>query len=111
MKIEIDDLEFRQGDRIIIQRITSGNIQVLGARGQTIAFKTIPGDETLSKTEYNIAGLVARGLSNKEIAAQSGKAESTVKTHIHHILGKLRLKNRTELIYHYALKREKNGKP
>ena len=43
------------------------------------------------------------GRSNKEIAAELGITEETVKTHVGHLLGKLRLENRTQAVV-YAFK-------
>jgi len=43
------------------------------------------------------------GRSNKEIAVELGITEETVKTHVGHLLSKLRLENRTQAVV-YALK-------
>jgi two-component system nitrate/nitrite response regulator NarL len=50
----------------------------------------------LSKRELEVVGLVAGGLSNKEIRARLSLEEKTVKYHMTHILSKLRVRNRTE---------------
>jgi LuxR family maltose regulon positive regulatory protein len=42
--------------------------------------------------------LIAAGCSNQEIARQLVLSISTVKSHTHHIFGKLRVKNRTEAV-------------
>ncbi len=47
--------------------------------------------------EAELLELVARGYSNKEIAAELFISEGTVKNHLHHIMTKLRVRNRTEL--------------
>jgi DNA-binding CsgD family transcriptional regulator len=44
----------------------------------------------LSPREREVALLIARDLSNKEIARELGLTEGTVKQHIHHIFLKLR---------------------
>src|SRR5207302_3061365 len=44
---------------------------------------------TLSPREVEVLTLVARGLSNKEIAQQLGTASGTIKIHVQNILGKL----------------------
>ena len=52
---------------------------------------------TLTSREQEVATLVAKGLSNKEIARHLDVAEGTVKIHLHNIYGKLAVKNRTIL--------------
>ena len=52
--------------------------------------------EPLSEREMEVLRLLAAGLSNRAIAAQLILSEGTVKTHIHHISGKLGAANRTE---------------
>ncbi len=50
----------------------------------------------LTAREREILGLVARGMQNKLIAAELGLSEHTVKLHIHHVIAKLGVHNRTE---------------
>ena len=50
----------------------------------------------LTDREIEVLRLVARGMSNKEIATQLVIAENTVKNHVRNILEKLRLRSRTE---------------
>lgn len=60
--------------------------------------------EELSARELEILGLVARGGSNKEVAARLGLAEGTVRIHLSHVFEKLGVHDRTEAAME-ALKR------
>jgi len=50
----------------------------------------------LTEREKGVLQLVVSGLTNKEIGAKVGIAESTVKRHIHNILEKLHMDNRVQ---------------
>lgn len=54
-------------------------------------------DEELTEAEERVALLVARGLSNKEIAAELNVSVRTVETHVRHILAKKNFSNRIEI--------------
>lgn len=55
------------------------------------------GWETLTPTERKVAGLVAGGQSNPEIAAELLVSARTVQTHVSHILAKLGARSRAEI--------------
>ena len=54
--------------------------------------------EALSPRELEVLRLMAAGLSNREIAARLVVSTGTVKTHVHHICGKLGVANRTQAV-------------
>src|SRR3954470_11757456 len=72
----------------IMKRLST---RVADARGTT----AIP--TALTARERQILELVAQGMSNKRIAIALSISHATAKNHVHHILGKLQLHNRTEV--------------
>ncbi len=58
---------------------------------------TTGGAEELGRTERRIVEQVGRGLSNREIAKALGLSEGTVRNYLSTILGKLGLRDRTQL--------------
>lgn len=54
-------------------------------------------DLGLSERELEVCRLVARGLSNGEIGAELYLSEATVKTHVAHVLSRLRLRDRVQV--------------
>ncbi|MBY0492856.1 MAG: helix-turn-helix transcriptional regulator [Cyanobacteria bacterium] len=58
--------------------------------------------ETLTRRERQVAEAVARGLSNKEIAAEFGIGAETVKKHLSTIYSKLAMTGRVMLAVHIA---------
>ena len=63
-------------------------------------------DEELTDAEWRVAEAVARGLSNKEIAAELNLSLRTVEGHISRILDKKNLNNRVELALHVAARKQ-----
>lgn len=57
---------------------------------------------TLSPQEKVVASYIARGLSNREIAAEMSLAEKTVKNYVSHLLTKMGFQRRSEAAAHIA---------
>ena len=73
--------------------------QAVDAAGAIGTTRAIPGsDETLTAREIDVLRLVARGLTNRDVAADLGIAEATVKTHLTRVLGKLGATSRTHAV-------------
>jgi two-component system, NarL family, nitrate/nitrite response regulator NarL len=64
---------------------------------------------SLTLAEVRVAGVVAQGARNKEIADHLGVSESTIKNHLHNIYTKLNLSSRGELARWYRTVGHPNG--
>jgi len=88
-------------DELIKETVVAGEIRVAAGGGAVPAF--VPNaarQQSLGITarELEILTLVARGLSNREIAAELFVAESTVKTHCARAFDKLGAARRTQAV-------------
>lgn len=71
---------------------------------QVLAEVSGPPDPALQKLtdrERKVLPLIAQGKQNKVIAEELDMSEHTVKLHVHHIIGKLGVRNRTEAASYY----------
>ena len=85
------------GDSLLSPSVTRTVIQRLAGQPAPDAVAEARLDE-LTARERDVLELIARGLSNSEIAATLVIEESTVKTHVRHILRKLRLRDRVQAV-------------
>lgn len=56
--------------------------------------------QNLSDREMEVLTLVTKGMSNREVAQELFLSEGTVKAHVSHIMGKLGVERRTDLVRH-----------
>lgn len=86
-----------------VERTHAGIARLVGASAPEPApFQ----DEALTEAEERVASAVARGLSNKEIAAELEISVRTVENHISHILAKKNFANRVEIARHVMARRD-----
>jgi DNA-binding NarL/FixJ family response regulator len=85
------------GDALLSPSITRSVIAEFVSQPERSASDTARfGD--LTERELDVAKLVARGLSNAEIARELVLADQTVKTHVSRVLMKLGLRDRTQIV-------------
>ncbi|WP_433252321.1 response regulator [Streptosporangium sp. CA-135522] len=84
-----------RGDALLAPKVT-GRLIAEFARQRRPA----PAGSPLTPRETEVLRLVARGLSNAEIAADLVVTEHTVKTHVARLLAKLGLRDRTQAVIH-----------
>jgi DNA-binding NarL/FixJ family response regulator len=86
------------GDALLSPVITRRIIEEFVRRPPESVRKPSPALEELTARELEVLRYVARGLSNAEIAQEAFVSETTVKTHVAHILAKLRLRDRVQAV-------------
>jgi DNA-binding NarL/FixJ family response regulator len=84
-----------RGDALLHPAVTRRLIADL-VTGRTVA----PLDDPLTGRERETLQLIARGLTNAEIAAELFISEHTVKTHVSNVLMKLGLRDRVQAVIH-----------
>jgi DNA-binding NarL/FixJ family response regulator len=85
------------GDSLLSPSVTSRVIERMARQGEP----ELAGDERLAELtprEREVLLLLARGLSNGEIAAELVVEESTIKTHVRRILAKLQARDRVQAV-------------
>jgi DNA-binding NarL/FixJ family response regulator len=84
----------RTGDALLAPTITRRLVERFAPRAAS------PGHDVsaLTPRELEVLGLIARGLSNAELAATLTLSEATVKTHVARILTKLGLRDRVQAV-------------
>jgi DNA-binding NarL/FixJ family response regulator len=86
------------GEALLSPTVTKKLIEEFVRRPPDVVHPSPRELEQLTAREAEIMALVARGLSNAEIAAQAFVSEPTVKTHVARILMKLGLRDRVQVV-------------
>jgi ATP/maltotriose-dependent transcriptional regulator MalT len=87
------DLARRCGATALAER---GHTELV-ATGARPRRAVLSGVDALTASERRVAGMAARGLSNREIAEALFVTEKTIEWHLHQAYGKLDIKSRTQL--------------
>ena len=85
------------GDALLAPSITRRLIQEF-ARSTPTPTEPPPALDELTAREMEVFKLIARGLSNAEIAKELFVSDTTVKTHVAHVLQKLALRDRVQAV-------------
>jgi DNA-binding NarL/FixJ family response regulator len=85
------------GEALLAPTVTRRLIEEFARIGRTRSARP-PALDELTPRELEVLRLLARGLSNGEIAAELVVSDTTVKTHVTHVLGKLGLRDRVQAV-------------
>jgi DNA-binding NarL/FixJ family response regulator len=86
------------GEALLAPSVTRRLLDRVASRLPPAHDNKIPALSELTERELEVLKLVARGLSNAEIAERLVVSETTVKTHVSRILGKLDLRDRVQIV-------------
>jgi DNA-binding NarL/FixJ family response regulator len=86
------------GDALLAPSITRRLIAEVVSRGANPGRRHRAVLASLTPREQDVLRLVARGMSNSEIAAELVVAEETVKTHVSRMLAKLGVRDRVQAV-------------
>jgi DNA-binding NarL/FixJ family response regulator len=91
-----------RGESLLAPSITRRLIEEFAAKAPAAEAAPAPELEELTARELEVFRLMARGLSNAEIASELVVSETTVKTHVARVLMKLGLRDRVQgVVYAY----------
>jgi DNA-binding NarL/FixJ family response regulator len=86
------------GEALLAPSITRRLLDRVASRLPPATDAALPAFAELTDREMEVLKLMARGLSNAEIAEKLVVSETTVKTHVSRVLGKLDLRDRVQAV-------------
>ena len=86
------------GEALLAPSVTRRLLDRVASRLPPARENAIPALSELTEREMEVLKLVARGLSNAEIAEKLVVSETTVKTHVSRVLSKLDLRDRVQVV-------------
>jgi DNA-binding NarL/FixJ family response regulator len=86
------------GEALLAPSVTRRLLDRVASRLPPANEDTIPALSQLTEREMEVLKLMARGMSNAEIAEKLVVSETTVKTHVSRVLGKLDLRDRVQAV-------------
>jgi DNA-binding NarL/FixJ family response regulator len=86
------------GEALLAPSVTRRLLDRVATRLPTADRATTAALESLTDREVEVLKLLARGLSNAEIAKEFVVSETTVKTHVGHVLQKLGVRDRVQAV-------------
>jgi DNA-binding NarL/FixJ family response regulator len=86
------------GDALLAPSVTRRVIEEFVRRPPSSVRAVSPALGELTAREFEVLKAIARGLSNAEIARELFVSETTVKTHVAHVLTKLDLRDRVQAV-------------
>jgi DNA-binding NarL/FixJ family response regulator len=87
-----------RGDALLAPSVTRRLLEAVGPSLEAARPRRDAALDALTESELRVLALVGRGLSNEEIARELFVADTTVRTHLRHILDKLGLRNRVQAV-------------
>jgi DNA-binding NarL/FixJ family response regulator len=89
------------GGQFWVNSLNLGFVMNEFARLMPLAANDTRGAKLLTKRQKDIVRLLNQGLSNRDIAAQAGLSEATVRNYLQHVFDRLGVSSRVELLTNY----------